>query len=216
MSKMITVVLTLLALALTACSALSPSTNGPGNGGALSPMSQLAAGTLKLDGTKNAVTKEQAAQLIPMWQVYKQLDSSDTAAQQEIDGLSAQIRDTMTADQRKAINDLKITQSDVMAYMQPNRSGSASGSSSPSNRSTTSQGGFPGGPGGMPPGGMMGDPGGIPPGMTGSSTSRQSSGTQTANGTQSGAQNARPANMNRVPTPLFDALIQYLQKVAAS
>jgi len=217
MMQKLTILLILLAMTITACSSGAPSQNGSANGQTLNAMSQLAVGTLKLDGTDNAITKEQAAQLLPLWQVYKQLIGSDTAAQTEIDGLSSQIRDSMTADQRKAITDMKLSQSDVFTYMQQG-GGAASGASGQSDRSSTSQGpggGFPGGdPVGMPPPDMGGGmPGG---GMSGGSTTRQASGTQTANSGQSGAQSARPGNMNRVPSALIDALIQYLQKVAAS
>lgn len=178
-------------------------------------MSQLAVGTLKLEGTGKAITKEQASQLIPMWQVYKQLIASDTAAQQEIDGLSGQIRDTLTSDQRKAITDMKLTQSDVFAFMQRDGAAASSPSGQSSRNSNSQGGGFPGGgpAGGMPPDMAGGMPGG---GMVGGSTTRQSSGTQTANSAQGGTQSTRPGNMDRVPSPLIDAVIQYLQKITAS
>ena len=46
--------------------------NGQGNGTAQTmPLSEkLALGTLKLEGTSNAVTAKQAADLLPLWQVY--------------------------------------------------------------------------------------------------------------------------------------------------
>ncbi len=215
-----TSILLVLVLALTACSAATQNgaSNGGANTGKLNPMSELIVGTLKLDGTTEAVTKPQATALLPLWQVYKQLISSDTAAQAEIDGLAQQIRDTMTAEQRTAITDMKLSQSDVMAYMQQQGVGVQPSGSSQSNRTTTqnNSGGFPGGGpgGGMLPGGMGGEPGGFAPGgMTGgSSGTRQATDTQTANSGQ--AAGARAGNMNGVPAPLIEALIQYLQKTA--
>src|SRR5512138_2902560 len=110
-----------LTLALTACGSTQSSQTGqpgmPGNG-KLNPMSELIIGTLKLEGTANAITREQAAELIPMWQVYKQLMTGDTAAQEEIDGLGKQIKETMTSAQLSAISKLKLTQADQMTYMQ--------------------------------------------------------------------------------------------------
>ncbi len=216
MIKKTFILLALLALGVTACSSAQPqSSTQTQNSRTLNPMSELAVGTLKLDGTKNAVTKEQAAQLIPMWQVYKQLIASSTSAQAEIDGLSAQIRDAMTTDQRKAITDMKVAQSDVFAFMQPRGGSASSGTGGQSNRSGNGQGGgFPGGgdpgAGGPPPDMGGGMPGGGMPG--GGTTGRQVTGTQTANSSPG----ARPADANRVPSPLIDALIQYLQKVTAS
>ncbi len=218
--KKIIIILAVLTITLTACGASSKTTTGSQNGGTLSAMTQLVVGTLKLEGTDQAVTKQQAAELLPLWQVYQQLIASDTAAQAEIDGLAGQIRDAMTSDQSKAIADMKLTQADVVAFMQqqgvsmgptPSAGGSKSG--------TSNQGGsgFPGGGdpgGGMPPGGFPGgDPGGGMPG--GNTTTRQGSSTQTANATP-GAQPGRGGNMNRVPSALIDALIQYLQKTAGS
>jgi hypothetical protein len=214
MLKKTIVLITLFALTLTACSATAGNQPGQQNSRTLNPMSELVVGTLKLDGTPNAVSKEQAAQLLPMWEVYKQLTSSDTAAQAEIDGLSDQIHETMTADQTKAIASMKLTQGDLFSFMQGQRAGSGTGPSSSSRRNSSGQGNggnffAGGGPGGgFSPGG---DPGGFPGGggfSNGGTSSRQGTGTQTASGTQA----ARSANPNRVPTILLDTLIQYLEK----
>src|SRR5512143_873688 len=113
MLKKLTLLIALLAVALTACSSAQP-----------------------LDSTSQAVTQEQAAELIPLWQVYKQLTSSDTAAQAELDGLSTQIKEAMTAEQLKAISDLKLTQSDMMSYMQQARPQSKQQGSSSSSTSS--------------------------------------------------------------------------------
>ncbi len=208
-----------LTLALTACSSAQNTQGNQGSqpgmagNGKLNDMSELIIGTLKLDGTANAVSKEQAAALVPMWQVYKQLMTSDTAAQEEITGLGKQIKGTMTSEQLKAISKLSLTQADLMSYMQqagPSGSGSAQANGNSTSRGNNSGGGMPGG---MPGGGPGGMPGGMPggPGDFGGPQTR-ASGTQTANGTP----RAPGAGMNRVPSVLIDTLIQYLKKVSAS
>ena len=80
----------------------------------MQPVAELAVGTLKLDGTSDAITKEQAAALLPLWEVYKEIGTSDTAAQQEIDALTAQIQAAMTEAQLQSISAMKLTQEDVM------------------------------------------------------------------------------------------------------
>ncbi len=219
--KKIIIILALFTLTMTACGASSKAptvSQNSQNSRTLSPMTQLLVGTLKLDGTDQAVTREQAAELLPLWQVYKELIASDTAAQAEIDGLSGQIQDAMTSDQSKAIANMKLTQADVMAFMQQqgvNMGAAPSGQSSRSGTTNQGSSGFPGGGGAPPSGGFPGggDPGGGIPG--GNMTTLQGSGTQSANAAP-GAQQGRGGNMNRIPSALIDALIQYLQKKAAS
>ena len=58
-----------------------------------------------------------------MWEVYKQIVSSDTAAQAEIDGLSEQIRETMTQAQQQSITAMKLSERDVFAVMQQGQGG---------------------------------------------------------------------------------------------
>ena len=60
---------------------------------------QLAVGTMQLDGTENAVTAEQAGELLTLWQGYSSLLSGEYAAQEEYDGLQHQIEETMSAAQ---------------------------------------------------------------------------------------------------------------------
>ncbi len=80
---------------------------------ALDVTSQLALGTLKLEGTENAVTEAQAAQLLPLWEAL-----SGTAAETEAErtGLVQQIEDTMTATQVSAIAAMALTQADEQAW----------------------------------------------------------------------------------------------------
>lgn len=214
MNKMIVIVMT-SSLMLAACSAAPTDAKLPGTGGKLPPMTELVIGTLKLDGTAEAVTKEQATELLPLWEVYKQLSSSDTAAAAEISGLTQQIQSAMTDAQRKSISSMKLTQQDVMAVIQqqaPNMAVRPSGGGT-----TTGPGGNtgPGGgfPGGGPPGGgtvFVGPDGGGFPGGGGSAGGTQIVGTPRAPASQ------RNASQAGVPTPLVNALIEYLKKKAAS
>jgi hypothetical protein len=85
---------------------------------ALPVESQLILGTLMLEGTDRAVSAEQAAELLPLWQMMKELAGNDTAAAQERSGLIEQIQETMAAEQIRAIADMKLTRDDLRAYMQ--------------------------------------------------------------------------------------------------
>jgi len=77
----------------------------------------LIAGTIKLDGTDQAVTIDQAAQLIPLWQMLQSLETSGTAASAETDAVLNQIKALMTADQLSAIDAMNLTQEDVMSAL---------------------------------------------------------------------------------------------------
>ena len=163
-------------LLLTACGNVvleTPTTGGAQNSAgalnadyenALSVESQLILGTLLLEDTDQAVDAEQAAELLALWQMHKELSSSDTAAAQEKEALIQQIQETMTKDQIKAIADMKLTQSDTFAYMQkaglvqmPRQIGTPGAGNSEG-------GNFPGGMEGEPPAGFVVEGGGLPAG----------------------------------------------------
>ena len=128
MKKTLITILILFTLTLTACGASSaqaanPTGNTNGNNGSFGttplPLAmELVVGTFKLEGTDNAVTADEAAQLLPLWQVYKDLSASTSAAQQEIDALAEQIQGTMTPEQVQAITDMKLTRRDIFQTMQ--------------------------------------------------------------------------------------------------
>ncbi len=167
MKKTLTILLLALmffALILAACSAFgSQPTNSRNNGNfsnsgnnttPLPLATQLLIGTFKLEGTPNAVTVEEAAKLLPLWQVYKDLSSSTSAAPQEVDALASQIQSTMTPEQTQAITDMKLTRRDMFDVMQ--KLGLATGFSGTPRANGTPRaggGGFPGGGGGGFPGG---------------------------------------------------------------
>ncbi len=78
---------------------------------------QLAAGTLELDGTDQAVTQDQAVALLPLWQDYLGMEQDGTASMAEVAAAESQpggavsdIELMMTPAQLHAIADLQITQ----------------------------------------------------------------------------------------------------------
>ncbi len=60
---------------------------------------QLAVGTLKLEGTSNAVTADQAKVLHPLWQQEKTLSADSSATSDQIQAVYDQILKLMTAEQ---------------------------------------------------------------------------------------------------------------------
>jgi hypothetical protein len=136
--------------------------------GALSPMGQLALGTLQLEDGELAVTEEQAAELLPLWQALQSLSNSDTTAQVELDAVVKQIQGAMTAEQVATIAALKLTGDDLTAAVQNGDLGSRgfggrNATTEGDSGFTPPEGGFVGGPGGGfgPPGGVTGEgPGG--------------------------------------------------------
>ena len=208
--------LLLISLTLAACGApkatANPST-GAGDPAArtLAPLSQEAIGTFKLEGTAQAVTAKQAAELLPLWQVYESLSQSDTAAQAEVDALVEQIQGTMTKEQNAAIQAMNLTPQDMFTVMQeqgiefgggPQAAGTRVPGSGQNNRQGFPQGGFEGGP--PPEGGFAGGPGQF----------NRPQGTPPAGSGQDGA--AQPRQINRLPAPLLNALIELLKQRAAS
>jgi hypothetical protein len=207
--KKLTILLTLLILLLTACGASdsaapAPVTQTDPAAAALSTDMKLLVGILKLEGTDQAVTAAQAAELLPLWQVYSELLTSNTSAQAETDALLAQIEDTMTNEQMQAIEAMHLTQQEFLALMQEQGVGMSLSSASNNNSTTSSQSG-----GGMAPpdGGMlMGDPpadggGGMPMGSAGGSSS-------TGSATNTTAMN--PASL------MINSLIELLEGKSAS
>ena len=214
MKKILLSILLLFALILTACSTSNTAQIGSKQeSDGLSIAAQLVIGTLQLEDTEQAVTSEQAKELLPMWQVYQSISNSSTSAQAEVDGLIEQIQETMSAGQMQAITEMSLTQQDVFAAIQAQNITASSGSGQSSNPGVNfgpPDGGMPsGGPpdagmgGGAPPDGSMGDTGG------------------TGSGTSTGQNQAAEAGLGLessggFPTVLIDTLIQYLEQKANS
>lgn len=114
-------------LSLTACSAsgetAQPSAdiapqNHPQPPADMVVESKLAIGILKLEGTQNAVTSDQAKTMLPLWQAVKSLGKTTNTTDIEMNALYQQIEDTLTAEQLQAIKDLGITPDDQKALME--------------------------------------------------------------------------------------------------
>lgn len=121
MSALLLVGLAACQPAQAATTAQSPAVNTTpspaGQGMEISASMRLAVGTLKLEGTDQAVTAEQAAALLPLWKAVRSLATDQTVSQVEIDALYTQIEDTMTAAQMQAIDGMDLSQEDIAALM---------------------------------------------------------------------------------------------------
>ena len=95
----------------------------------LNPESKLALGTIKLEGTKLAVDPKMAANLIPLWQLLFQLNSSSSTAPQEVTAVVDQIQSTMNPDKIKTIKSMQITQADIFTVFQQQAQANGSGGS---------------------------------------------------------------------------------------
>jgi len=212
MKKITLSIFTLLILTLTACSGASNAIQpDSATSGSLSMETQLIVGTFKLDGTDQAVTAEQATELLPLWQTLQVLYSSDTAAQEEKDALIAQIQETMTPEQTQAITTMNLTQRDVFTIMQERGGGASQRGVTSSNSSGTNNnrnnGGFGppddgGFPGGAPPDGGSGFPGGF--------NQRNQSQSSTQDDTTNTQTRINPATL------LLEPLIAFLKQKAGS
>ena len=160
MKKIITIsILGILALALTACGASAGSSQINSSGGSSAsnsgtssssnpapinvtpasglPALQLAAGMIKLDGTSNAVTAQQAAQLLPLWQSLQQIETTaapqsgspvtpqltpgarpNSAMMQQVQAQFVLIQKAMTPAQIQAITDMNLSRQDIFTVFQ--------------------------------------------------------------------------------------------------
>lgn len=123
-----------LALVLTACGSKTSAAPLPGTGpdtyqskalvtdyeGATTVRNQLMLGTLNLTGTPQAVTSEQAAKLLPLWQALRATTKTGGASQDEINALLSQIESTMTPEQLAAIRDMKLSFNDMQEWAKAN------------------------------------------------------------------------------------------------
>ena len=223
MKKRTTIFLTFILLTLTACGSAPRATSAdPGFAsqggtatGELSASMQIAIGTLKLDGMDNAVTSEQAAELLPLWETMQVLENSDTAAKEEIEALSTQIQETMTKEQMQAITAMNLTRQDMFSIMQAQGAGTGTGRQSNKAQNGNSFGNgnrnftFGPGSGGPPPEERFAGGGS---GFGGGGQGQIRSAQQVAT-----AQAARQAGSgNRIPAPLINAVIEFLKKKAGS
>jgi hypothetical protein len=91
---------------------------GPNGGGQRNTLeSRLAIGLLKLEGTAQAVTADQAKQLIPLWQQVKTQGANGAANQADIQTTYQQIEKVLTSDQTTAIQNMSLSQTDIQDMM---------------------------------------------------------------------------------------------------
>jgi hypothetical protein len=184
----------------------------------LTPEAKLALGTLKLEGTSEAVDPTLAAKLLPLWQLLEQLNGSSSTAPQEVAAVLSQIQATMTAEQVGTISAMQLTSADMASVFQQQGQAGGTGSASAggsrasgSGASASGNRGNAGGTfffaGGAAPGG--GAPGGGFGGGTTGSTRSGTSGGQTG-GSVSAAQSAQSA-ANAISIILVRQVIQLLQ-----
>jgi hypothetical protein len=201
MKIIFTVLITLITMAailLAGCSSASAATASASND--LSTATKLAAGTLKLEGTAQAVTSVQATQLLTLWEGYQSLNSSDTASQVELDALVKQIQAVMTSDQLKAIEAMNLTDRTVSEVMQSSGSSTnASALISTPSSSANNQA--------APGGGLSGMPGGA----GGDSVISAINGGMTTQSTPAATQSPSSAGATQVNSMLLNTLIQMLK-----
>jgi hypothetical protein len=188
------IIVTILPAGCSSAAAVTASTN---NG--LSTTTRLAAGTLKLEGTDQAVTASQAAQMLTLWEGYQSITNSDTSSQVELDALVAQIQAALTADQLQAIEAMDLTDQSVSEVIQA--TGGSVTSSAPASTpgsSTLSQANPGGAPGGMP-------------GAGGDSVMSAISGAVTTQSTPVSNQAATDTRSSQESSILIQVLIQLLQ-----
>jgi hypothetical protein len=193
------VIVSIAAILLSACNGGAAAIVSANSG--LSAATRLAVGTLKLEGTGNAVNADEAGELLTLWEAYQSLSSSDTTSQVELEALVKQIEGTMTSEQVSAIDDMELTDQSVSEAVQT-LAGSIDISIPASTPDTSAmsqaapQGGSPGGmPGGAGGDGVMNE---INSGMSDQSTPAVTEATSNTANTQ-------------VNQMLLNALIQLLK-----
>lgn len=222
MKKTTLTIFTILLLTLTACGGTS---NTPqldpeqpsAVSGDLPIASRLVIGSFKLEETDLPITPEQAADLLPLWQVYQDVSTSDTAAQEEIDALIEQIQETMTSEQMQSIAAMSLTREDMLTFMREQGVQFAGGPG----QGNQANGGQPDGaefPQGGAPDIIQGGPGGGPGGGLGGGGGQGLSPQQIATAQALRAENggSTTLQLNGTPAPLIGALVEFLQEKAGS
>jgi hypothetical protein len=197
-----------LVLALNACGSAQNSNATATASTELSQEGQLLVGTFKLESTSLAVSSDQADQLLPLWETLQSLETSGTAASQEIDAVVSQIESTMSAEQISSITAMKLTQQDLAAAVADTAASATTSSSASTTSASSSQiqagAGAPGG--GNPPSDM----GGSMPASTGAQVAdlTQTGTTQTVTDQSSGT-------TYQVSPVVINALVELLKKKIA-
>jgi hypothetical protein len=224
--------LLVLSLVLAACSSsMTSTTTGTGAAtastgtaapeqGPLSPTARNLLGIFKLEGTDLAVDATQAATLLPLWQAYRSLLKSGTAAPAELEAVQKQIGEALTAKQQDAIAAMNLTPQDMFAMAEQlgvsQAPASTNGTDSGSERPFIFNGAGPGGAagGGAPPsggGGFVRPEGGMPGGEAGGFDP-----SMMMQGTPQAGRPSRSGQGDRFSQALLDPLIELLKQRAGS
>ncbi len=196
-------------------SSSSSTSSAPMNGTPTTGISalQLAAGMLKLVGTSNAVTSQEATQLLPLWQSLQQIESSMPqggqrpqgtpgapqpnptmmAMRQQVAAQITSIENAMPPAQIQAITAMNLTGQDIFAAFQ--QAGITMGGSGRGGFGSSNGGTFTPPQGGTPP--VAGTPGAFRGGGFGQGGGRMGMG-------------------NFLPPSVVTGIIQFLQKTAGS
>jgi hypothetical protein len=191
--------------------------------GALPASTQLALGTLKLEGTPDAVTPDQARMLLPFWQA---IQGGGAQSDAEVNAVLKQIEGKMQPEQLKAIAAMQLTMQDLTDYAQANNlamggppgamggAPPAGGGQAPQGfgnltdaerqafQATAEAGGFGGGPGGQGPG----NPGGMSDAQRQAFRATAEAGGMPAGGPRGGGGGA--GFLTALARPLVDLLTQ--------
>ncbi len=140
--------------------------------GALNAANQLMLGMLRLTGTANAITSEQAKTLLPMLQ---SLQGQALKSDAERNAVFASVEAQLTSAQLSAIANMRLTQDDLQTWLRDNGPGAGvgpgPGGAGPQGTpgGPPWSGGTPSAPGGTPPAprGTPPAPGGTPPALGG-------------------------------------------------
>lgn len=129
--KYLSLILIILALALAACGGTDEAAEvvDVESGGetavatltddyddALTIRNQLLLGVMRLEGTPQAVTTEQAAELTTLWQAFAALSDSGTAAPEETEAIQNQIIAALTVEQVNAIVTMQLTNAKMQEF----------------------------------------------------------------------------------------------------
>lgn len=99
-------------LALTGCGTATQTAQSgavPGGTEAWDEAAKLMAGTMLLESSNTPLDTEQRSSLLFLWKGYSAVITSSTAADEEIDGLLAQIKEVFTTGQTSAIDAMGLT-----------------------------------------------------------------------------------------------------------
>ena len=191
------ILLSFVVLLLVGCSNTTTASVSTSNG--LTTATRLALGTLKLEGTDQALTASQVAELLTLWQGYQSLSNSDTTSSVELEALVSQIQGVMTAEQTTTIDGMNLTNQSLSDELQSLGTSVYMGSPESTPDPTTLSQAAP-----------MGGPGGIPGGAADGVINQIGDGT-TAQSAASVTQSVSNAQTTRVDEMLLTALIQMLE-----